>query len=212
MWVFAQIRFIGYLFLAAVVVWVFVTVKRGQHRLARQNARRRALDSPLEEPPESPYPRGLPDSTVRRQVEVHETVRELLVQLDSKIGALEQWIREADRVAARFESALAAARPEILRPAVPDRSSEAASDAAHEPYAAPPGSQADALRSAGVTGVKPKPDVYEDTMVAARPASDRRYEEIYALADYGLEPAEIAQRVGSPVGEVQLILSLRGKR
>ena len=43
---------------------------------------------------------------------------------------------------------------------------------------------------------------------AARP---RRYEEIYTLADYGYEPAEIARRVNTPVGEVELILSLRSR-
>jgi hypothetical protein len=36
-------------------------------------------------------------------------------------------------------------------------------------------------------------------------------EEIYTLADYGLPAAEIAHRTGAPVGEVELILRLRGK-
>lgn len=40
-------------------------------------------------------------------------------------------------------------------------------------------------------------------------AAQRRHEEIYLLADYGHEPLEIARRMGLPVGEVQLILSLR---
>jgi DNA-directed RNA polymerase specialized sigma24 family protein len=39
-----------------------------------------------------------------------------------------------------------------------------------------------------------------------------RYQEIYTLADYGYPPSEIAQRMGSPVGEIELILSLRDKR
>ena len=44
------------------------------------------------------------------------------------------------------------------------------------------------------------------------PATDRarRREEIHRLADDGFAAAEIARRVGSPVGEVELILSLRG--
>ena len=46
----------------------------------------------------------------------------------------------------------------------------------------------------------------------SRPLADRRYEEIYLLADYGFDPAEIGHRVGMPVGEIQLILSLRAKR
>jgi hypothetical protein len=39
-----------------------------------------------------------------------------------------------------------------------------------------------------------------------------RREEIYTLADYGLPPSEIAHRTGAPVGEVELILRLRGKK
>ena len=59
--------------------------------------------------------------------------------------------------------------------------------------------------------------------ICAKPGTDRRRapseawsgqrrQEIYTLADSGLEAAEIARRVGSPVGEVELILGLRQKR
>ena len=40
----------------------------------------------------------------------------------------------------------------------------------------------------------------------------RNNDEIYTLADYGYEPAEIARRSGTPIGEVELILSLRPER
>jgi hypothetical protein len=49
-------------------------------------------------------------------------------------------------------------------------------------------------------------------MAVDGPSSDHRYDEIYVLADYGHNAAEIAQRLGSPIGEVELILSLRSKR
>lgn len=42
-------------------------------------------------------------------------------------------------------------------------------------------------------------------------ASPRHRDEIFTLADYGYETAEIARRIGSPIGEVELILSLRGQ-
>lgn len=44
------------------------------------------------------------------------------------------------------------------------------------------------------------------------PAGDPRYEEIYALADYGFDSSEIAHRVGSSRGEIELILGLRKTR
>ena len=39
-----------------------------------------------------------------------------------------------------------------------------------------------------------------------------RYEEIHALADRGMTPVEISQRVDQPIGEVNLILGLRRRR
>ena len=54
----------------------------------------------------------------------------------------------------------------------------------------------------------PPPSDQAEALKSAR----HRQEEIYTLADYGLAAAEIAGRTGSPVGEVELILGLRGKR
>jgi len=42
-------------------------------------------------------------------------------------------------------------------------------------------------------------------------STNQRREEIYTLADYGLPAAEIARRTGAPVGEIELILGLRGQ-
>ncbi len=44
------------------------------------------------------------------------------------------------------------------------------------------------------------------------PGSPTGQAEIYALADEGRSSADIAQQVGTPLGEVELILSLRGAR
>jgi DNA-directed RNA polymerase specialized sigma24 family protein len=40
----------------------------------------------------------------------------------------------------------------------------------------------------------------------------RQCEQIFALADYGYDATEIARRVDCPAGEVELILSLRGRK
>ncbi len=89
---------------------------------------------------------------------------------------------EGDRAAARLEAALERAAEPLPRTNNQARSLQR--------------SEAD---ERGETGVRP---------AASRP---RRQEEIYTLADYGYEPAEIARRVGTPVGEVELILSLRNQ-
>jgi hypothetical protein len=58
------------------------------------------------------------------------------------------------------------------------------------------------------TGADPQPTTQAEGLKSTR----RRQEEIYALADYGHDAAEIARRTGSPVGEVELILGLREKK
>jgi len=46
---------------------------------------------------------------------------------------------------------------------------------------------------------------------AVRRQAREHQEEIFTLADYGLDAGGIASRVGIPVGEVQLVLGLRGQ-
>jgi hypothetical protein len=62
-----------------------------------------------------------------------------------------------------------------------------------------PSSQVESLSPAGVPH-------------AEHSSAQAKKEEIYTFADYGMKPADIASRVGHPIGEVELILSLRGKK
>ena len=57
----------------------------------------------------------------------------------------------------------------------------------------------------------------EDTIIIATdktpsPTETSRFDEIHALAERGMTPPEIAQRVDLPIGEINLILSLRRRR
>lgn len=129
---------------------------------------------------------------------MHETARELSAQLDAKLGLLQSLTAEADRAAQRLEAAIARVHPLI-----------------------PPGSQAESLRPISAEEnfelYKAGAEEAATSSTGADSQSDlpagsdrsRSREEIYQLADYGFVPAEIAHRVGSPVGEVELILSLR---
>lgn len=116
-----------------------------------------------------------PPDVLRWEVQMHETARELSAQLDSKMGALQALIADADRAAARLEAAAAETSP------------------ATPPSKPPPSAQ---------------PPTGDDSARSPDRCSD---EEIYTLSDYGLDAAEIAARIGSPVGEVELILDLRDK-
>jgi hypothetical protein len=69
------------------------------------------------------------------------------------------------------------------------------------------------LRRAGVAPaqaeIKSQVMLDADVVEGAPPTIDPRHAEIYALADQGRRPLEIAQQLGRPSGEVELILALR---
>lgn len=173
------------------------------------------------------------------EVRMHETARELIGRIDAKLAALRALTEEADRAARRLERALAAARDKdrAVETAESDSGASAqnsraspmgeagAANSAKKPLDMPtaadqtrvePNSsastptrqrresdQADALRAAG--------DANGIDLSALPPSESRRFDEIYLLSDYGFDAAEIAHRTGVPIGEVELILRLRGR-
>jgi hypothetical protein len=187
--------------LALTVVFLLI---RTRIQLARQRQRWAAEASETMEVHEdekawktgSPLSGRLPSDLAQWEVEMHETARQLSAQLDSKLSLLQSLIVEADRAAARLEGMLERAYPTL-----------------------PPGNQAESL----CPGTAQAHDDLQDlepiaeeskSLAADRMPSQaadraRRRGEVYRLADYGFGPSEIARRVGSPVGEVELILSLR---
>ena len=180
---------------------------------------------------------GAAREMIEWEVQMHDLVREMSGQMNSKMAALEHLVREADRAAARLEAALDKASrsregqarevqaregeapaepPEMARPRELARQAPVSEDVS--PSTGPaqallhPASQADALRPPAAGDPPHGRSHGEEEFSAPRPSRQRRHEEIYTLADYGYDAAEIAQRVGTPVGEIELILSLRDKR
>jgi hypothetical protein len=191
--------------LAALVVIIGFVLMRTQRSVSRQTRDSSGrLSSPRPEREQPDHHLQAPTDVLRWEVSMHETARDLTAQLDSKLGLLQQLIREADRAAARLEKALQAADDRREDAPVGHFAELPATTVQSRPV-----SQAEALRSAGSGAEDPKPAGREQP---AGRSADVRYQEIYLLADYGYPAAEIAQRLGSPVGEIELILSLRGKR
>jgi hypothetical protein len=182
---------------------------------------------------------GAAREMIEWEVQMHDLVREMSGQMNSKMAALEHLVREADRAAARLEAALdkasrsreGQAREGQAREGQAREGQAREGEAPAEPQGAGrlapedvsastgpaqallhPASQADALRPPAAGDQPHGRSHYEDDLSAPRPSRQRRHEEIYTLADYGYAAAEIAQRVGTPVGEIELILSLREKR
>ena len=163
-----------------------------------------------------PRPKALPKAVSapprdfeRWEVSMHELARDLSGQLDAKIRVLELLIREANETAQRLE--------QVLRgPASGSGSQRTASGAAGEQARrtrqdvlktaeAPP--QPKAARIKALPNM-PSNESREPLKIAGNP----RFERVYALADAGLSAGTIANQIGSQVGEVELILSLRGAR
>jgi hypothetical protein len=209
-------------FLIVMIVVAGYLFLRSQRYFARQKNDAASTVRPATPPSESPYT-AVPQDLTRWEVEMHDTARQLSGQLDGKLAALGHLIREADRVAARLEAALSATRSATPATTTTDACATAGlsssapgatgglSASAGRPDG-PPGNQARALQAAGATEKPAETPAAGSPPATPRPPADRRYEEIYLLADYGFDPAEIGRRVGMPVGEIQLILSLRAKR
>ncbi|HEV3417524.1 MAG TPA: hypothetical protein VG056_11940 [Pirellulales bacterium] len=136
------------------------------------------------------------------EVAMHELARELSGQLDSKSRVLELLIREANEAAARLEAAVGGAKSakHEVRSAK-DESVSRGSRAALSPQTHDYPPEAPHKTIAG----KPSKPSSKPFKIAGNP----RFERVYALADAGMSPTTIANQIGSQVGEVELILSLR---
>ena len=130
-------------------------------------------------------------------VEIEEMAKRLSHQLDAKAVRLEQLIDEADhrltrlrRVAERLEQQDAAGGGSADAAAIDtDASSSTPDPAAGDLFTAP-----DASASAAGGGGS---------------ADEALTRSVYALADEGLDPADIARRLDEHTGKVELILALR---
>lgn len=177
--------------LALVIGWVLFRTHRALSRHRREDSALVHTARPQRTNPG--HHLDAPDEELRWEVQMHETTRELSAQLDSKMSALQALIADADRAAARLEAAGAKTPGNAQQVAQP-----------------PPTriTQAEALRPSGTSG--PVQDDPGDLPGGA--SAPCRKEDVYTLADYGWDAAGIAGRVGIPVGEVELILRLRGKQ
>jgi DNA-binding protein H-NS len=112
-------------------------------------------------------------------LEMSEMARQITAQLDTRSAKLEALIREADEKIATMKS----------QPAAPPQNPPRAA-LQNQPPPPPAGS----------------PFMAEST---DQPMIDPRHALVYALADQGRSPKDIAQELNRPSGEIELILALR---
>ena len=142
-----------------------------------------------------------PGNAERLQVQMYEFARETKGELDTKMRALQQLTLLAQRQAERLENAINKA--EKLGLSACRDTLEEIKQATEQPVSA------DQLigTSPLLLGDVPEFTSHQQQQLASDDALCRR---IYGLADEGLEAATIARRVGVPVGEIEIMLSLRG--
>ena len=214
MWLLAQVQTGTLVLLAAVGLTSAVLLVRSNRGLRRRPSqvppvvhtqRPQAVRAQRRQPPT--------DELNRWEVDMQELARDLKADLDGKMGVLQHLIRSGAALADRLETLLE--RTEVAAAAGSPR------QATERPRATPsrslthPATQAAALAVATLTTAARRASSVATAAVATPAAvaapSDplRRFDEIYALADAGCDSATIAGNTGSPIGEVELILSLR---
>jgi hypothetical protein len=123
-------------------------------------------------------------------VEYEQMIRNMTSQLDTRAAKLELLIKEAD-------DKIVALR--------------AASAGSGSAGAGSPGESATTVDADNVAAIARATDL---TPTARRDPTgpDPRHAEVYALADQGLSPRDVARKLGRPNGEIELILALRTAR
>jgi hypothetical protein len=205
------------IFLGILVLTTMVLLMRTSRYFSRPKAAEPSWSSVARKPREAgARSANIPQEMASWEVEMHEFVREIKAELDSKMRALQAVTADADRAAARLEAALRSSHREGESPV---EQSNCASAARQEPR--PPDVvqlfRPDAGTSKHGIDLSNLPASQAQSLTPARaPRAEHsspqtKKDEIYTLADYGMKPTDIASRVGHPIGEVELILSLRGK-
>ncbi|MGA2622047.1 MAG: hypothetical protein ABSF26_31025 [Thermoguttaceae bacterium] len=168
--------------------------------------------------PVPPYA-GSAEEVDRFEVQMHDTARQLSARLDTKMLALEALLAEAERAAARLEAAIArsggaAGHDAHQVPSPPQKGTVPFSsdeDRDSPPRATAAGREVGLVLDFDAHASGPAAtNGGGEPLAAGSPAGQAR-DEIYALAEAGCDAAEIARQTARPIGEVELILSLRGR-
>jgi hypothetical protein len=205
---FAQVQTGTLVLLSVVGLTVAVLLVRSQRGLRPQNS---PPVSRLKQPALTAAPRRTPRlaEQARGDAPRRDPAEEPHAELDGKMHELQQLVRAGEALALRLESLLDRTERAIATDRLPPRT-ESARETPPRSFVHPP-TQAAALTVAAQTAVARPCEVQMDAPThARRPAEpQQRFDEIYALADAGCDSATIAGITGSPIGEVELILSLR---
>ena len=189
--------------------------------------------APLGDPFGTPFVGSIQGHAAKWEAEIHQLSRQIIGQIDSKMAALQAITLDANRTANRLEI-LAEHLEQIARNQIEQQAATESSEAPSTviPATATPSEAvplADVLREidGGLKGIRKA--IRQSTAFSEQiaPATVLRLAELQAapatnssanirgevemLANYGLKPQEIAQRLDISLGEVDVILQLQQK-
>lgn len=144
-------------------------------------------------------------------VEMLEMARQITAQLDTRSTRLQLLIEEADRKMAQLKAMLPPSVAGVADPGprVGQASSLSADETGGTPVLRlPPASPSPAAEEPRSAAEPPERDEPMRVPAVERQIS-QMHREVYDLADTGRSAHAIAQELGRPVGEIELILALR---
>ena len=171
---------------AGMLIVIFLLLRRSRRYPGKTKEEKPATRRKLEDARQATPLLDAPPEILRWHVEMHETSRHLKAELDSKMSALQAIIRIASEEAMRLEAAISRAEQLGISPCADTLA---------------------AIEELDVSDDSGGSRLYEshekpDEIAARRDA-------VYQLADQGLAANAIAKSIGAPLGDVELLMSLR---
>ncbi len=205
------ITFFGLLLVAASVLY------QTRKRINRQR-RAKAQAPAVMHHSKSSSARGNTREADRELVEMYDLAREVTAQIDSKMSGLRQLIRMANEESQRLESAIDEAQRRGILDQPPSTPAWAAAAEMPLPFdSAAPAESAQAAESARDAEAPAQSETPRRRIPETSPGQTptesvvQRRAAIVALAEAGLDPTAISQRVQRSLSEVELILSMRNQ-
>ncbi len=185
---------------AGILVAIIVLLRRSRRKARRQRKRDRDVSQAQNKQVSadaSPPLLDAPSEFTRWHVQLHEEARAMQARIDSKLSALQALTIAAREESTRLEAAIEKAERLGLSPCpstnqIIDQLADGKWQP--EPINEPNGGSLD-------TDGRKNPLTIEETAQA---------ELVHAMADQGCSVTSIAERLGLPIGDVEMLLSIKG--
>jgi hypothetical protein len=191
------------MFSAGIVLLTLILLKRW-YRYYGRRGRKATTDKPAvyDFARHESRPLDSPPELLRWQVEMHDTARDLKAELDSKMSVLQALVQIAREERQRLEAAIHRAHQLGLstRRDTLDEIERLTSQLVAEGNVDHVNESVDSS-AADATGTSQREPLFPT----------HRRTAIYDLSDHGHSPAAIAEQIGTPIGDVEMVLGTRGR-